>query len=131
MGDFVASHSLEIGSRWLYGERLVEFDGALNIRQIQVRDMGTGELLPVAMHELKAVPTPVRAKRVNPTAVPQLEWDRALSLARAFESYAEDSHLPRKVAHELATQWGLSARQILRYRAAYQRGAMTTEGSTY
>ncbi|GGA40656.1 transposase [Dyella nitratireducens] len=58
--------------------------------------------------------------------VPQLEWDRALSLARAFEPYVEENCLPRKVTKEIAAQCGLSARQVLRYRAAYQRGATTT-----
>lgn len=122
----MASNSLKIGSRWIFGERVVEFAGPLNIRQVQVRDMGTGELLPVAMHELKPGPTSSQKNRIEPTMVPQLEWDRALSLARSFEPYAEEARLPKAVTDELAVQWGLSARQVLRYRAAYQRGAMTT-----
>lgn len=126
MGGFMTNTSMKIGSRWIYGERVVEFGGVLNIRQVQVRDMATGELLPASMHELKPVPISIQRERIEPTVVPQLEWDRALSLARDLEPYAEESRLPRSVARDLAARYELSVRQILRYRAAYQCGATTT-----
>ena len=117
--------SVSVGSRWLYGERVVEIDGALNIRQVQVRDMRTGELLPVSMHELQPPPT-CNPKQTDPLVVPQPEWDRALFLAKAFTPYIEQRHLPRKIAEALAGRLGVSVRQLLRCRAEYQKRQTTT-----
>jgi putative transposase len=117
---------IKVGSRWCHGERTVEIDGPINAKYVQVRVMATGELISAAMHELRPVPQLTLQKRKDPSVVEQPEWERALALSKAFEPFLEQSHLPKKIARSLSQRWGMSVRQILRYRARYQRSQITT-----
>ncbi|MCP1375162.1 Mu transposase C-terminal domain-containing protein [Dyella lutea] len=114
---------LTVGSRWLCGDRIVEIDGPLSLYQVQVRDAGTGNLLPVAIGTLKPIPTSRRD--AEPSVVPQAEWDRARAIAKALAPYVAD-HLPRQVADELAEQFDVCLRQIRRWLARYRQNQQTT-----
>jgi putative transposase len=114
---------LTIGSRWLCDDRIVEIDGPLSLHQVQVRDAGTGNLLPVAIETLR--PLPASQRDAEPSAVPQVQWDRALTLAKAFAPYVT-SRLPLEVARNLAQQFGVSLRQIHRAMARYRQHQKTT-----
>ena len=114
---------LTVGSRWLCDNRIVEIDGPLSLHQVQVRDAGTGNLLPVAIETLQPIPT--SQQNAEPFAVPQAKWDRALTLAKALAPYVA-GHLPIRVADKLAQQFGVSRRQIQRAMADYRQVQQTT-----
>lgn len=120
--------TLVAGSQWLHGGRVVEIDGPLSMNQVQVRVLATGQMLPAATHELRPVPTlaPRSRRHASPMVIPQDEWERAQSLARAFEPYSAQRGMPKIVVSELAKEWGISSRQVLRYRAVYQQHHVTS-----
>lgn len=115
--------SLDVGSQWLHRGQVVEIDGPLSVHQVQIRVLATGQMLPAATHELRPVPTPAPRSRghASPMVVPQGEWERAQSLARAFEPYSAQQGMPCTKVSQLAKEWGISPRQVLRYRAVYQQ----------
>jgi len=112
------------GSRWLYGERIVEIDGPLSSHQVRVLDLGSGRLLAISMHELQPIPIAVKESKL--LEVSQAEWERARLLAQAFAPYANSTYLPGKITKAIAEQIGLSLRQILRLRTDYQSSQQTT-----
>ena len=112
------------GSRWLYGERIVEIDGPLSSHQVRVLDLGSGRLLAISMHELQPIPIAVKESKL--LEVSQEEWERARLLAQAFAPYANSTYLPGKITKAIAEQIGLSLRQILRLRTDYQSSQQTT-----
>lgn len=114
---------LTVGSRWLCEDRIVEIDGPLSLHQVQVRDAGTGNLLPVAIETLQ--PIPLSQRNAEPSAVPQAKWDCALTLAKELAPYVE-GHLPIRVADKLAQQFSVSRRQIQRAMARYRQSQQTT-----
>ena len=114
---------LTVGSRWLCENRIVEIDGPISLHQVQVRDAGTGNLLPVAIETLQPIPSSQR--NAEPSAVPQAQWDGALTLAKGFEPYVIGP-LPLQVARKLAQQFDLSVRQIRRWMARYRKCQQTT-----
>lgn len=118
------SKQMMAGSRWLFNARIVEVDGPLTFSQVQVRDLGTGQLIPASMHELQPMPTEKVKEAL--VAIAQAEWDRALPMAQAFAPFARSASLPRDVARALSKRFGISVRQILRCRAKYQSSPLTT-----
>lgn len=98
------------GSRWLYGERVVEVDGPISSHQLQVRDLGTGRLFSTSMRDLQPLPT--SGREIAPLEVTQTEWERALPIAQAFAPYENLAYLPKGIAEAIAKQTGLSVRQI-------------------
>lgn len=114
---------LTVGSRWLYDDRIVEIDGPLSLHQVQVRDTGTGNLLPVAIEMLRPIPASHRG--TEPSVVPQAQWDGALTLAKGLEPYVI-GRLPLQVARKLAQQFDISVRQIQRWMARYRERQQTT-----
>lgn len=114
---------LTIGSRWLCDDRIVEIDGPLSLHQVQVRDTGTGNLLPAAIEMLRPIPASQRG--TEPSVVPQAQWDGALTLAKGLEPYVI-GRLPLQVARKLAQQFDISVRQIQRWMARYRECQQTT-----
>lgn len=114
---------LTVGSRWLCGERVVEVDGAHSLSQVHVRDVVTGNLLPVSIDTLK--PLPAEKREGEPLAVSQAEWDRALPLAQALAPYIEGT-IPGRVLRNLAKKFNVSGRQIQRSMARYKQSPRTT-----
>jgi putative transposase len=114
---------LTVGSRWLCDDRIVEIDGPFSLHQVQVRDAGTGNLLPVAIETLQPIPT--LQQGIEPLVVPQVEWNRALTLAKALAPYVT-GHLPRQAARKLTQQFNVSMRQIQRAMARYRQSQQTT-----
>jgi len=115
--------NLTVGSRWLCGDRIVEIDGPLSLYQVQVRDVGTGNLLPASLETLQ--PLPASRRESDPLALPQAAWDRALSLATALEPYVIGT-LPHRIVRELAKQFDVSIRQIQRNMARYRQCQQTS-----
>jgi putative transposase len=118
------SKQIMAGSRWLFNARIIEVDGPLTFNQVQVRDLGTGQLMAASMHELQPMPT--EKVKEAPVAIAQAEWDRALPMAQAFAPFASSASLPGDAARALSKRFGISVRQILRYRAKYQSSPLTT-----
>jgi len=114
---------LTVGSRWLCGDRIVEIDGPLSLHEVQVRDMGTGNLLPASLETLQ--PLSRSQQKGEPLVVPEAEWIRALSIAKALAPYVVGT-LPHRVKRELAKQFNVSLRQIQRLMARYRQCQQTT-----
>lgn len=114
---------LTVGSQWLYDERFVEIDGPISLHQVQVRDMGTGNLLVAPIEALESVPA-VRRK-TEPLVIPEAVWNRALSLAKALAPYLTEE-LPVQVARNLAEQFNVTDRHIRRAMARYRDNPQTT-----
>lgn len=114
---------LTVGSRWLCDDRFVEIDGPVSSHQVQVRDMGTGNLLIASIEALE--PIPVSLRETNPQLIPQVAWDRALSLAKALAPYLT-GELPIQVARSLAKQFKITERHIRRLMARYCENPQTT-----
>lgn len=115
---------MKAGSRWLLNTRIVEIDGPLTLNQVQVRDVGTGELRPASVHELQAMP--VEKTKVLPMVVAQAEWDRAVLMAQTLAPFSGSDSLSEALAIEISARFGIGVRQVLRYRAKYQKSPMTT-----
>ncbi|GAB3038684.1 DDE-type integrase/transposase/recombinase [Oleiagrimonas citrea] len=105
------------GSRWLDGDRIVEIDGPLGAKKVQVRDVQTGRLLPAVIETLR--PISDKSKLSDPQLVSQDEWDRALALANAFAAYVT-GNFPHQVADELAKRFGIGKRQLMRQLEKYR-----------
>jgi putative transposase len=114
---------LTVGSRWLCGDRIVEIDGPLSLYQVQVRDMGTGNLLPASLETLQPLST--SQQKGEPLVVPEAEWSRALSIAKMLAPYVVGA-LPHRVKRELAKQFNVSLRQIQRLMARYRQCQQTS-----
>lgn len=112
------------GSTWRCGERVVQVDGPLTLQTVQVRDLASGQLMAVSIQELAALPE--RKDGIDPLGVSEEEWARSLGLAQAFLPYVASYALPAPKAEEIAQQFGISKRHVLRLRAKFQATAQTT-----
>lgn len=116
-------NQLTVGSRWLCDGRFVEIDGPTSLHQVQVRDMGTGNLLIASIETLESISA--LRRKTEPLVIPQAAWDRALSLAKALAPYLTGA-LPDQVAGNLAKQFNVTERHIRRAMARYRDNPQTT-----
>lgn len=114
---------LTVGSQWLCDDRFVEIDGPISLHQVQVRDMGTGNLLIASIEALE--PVSASRRKTEPLAIPQAVWDRALSLAKALAPYLT-GELPVEAVRNLAKQFNVTERHIRRSMARYRDNPQTT-----
>jgi putative transposase len=114
-----------VGTLWVFEERVVQVDGPLSLQVVQVRDVASGELKPAPVHHL-TLPSNAAQKAADPLTVPQNEWDRALTLARAFQPYVECRALPTRVTQAIALRHAITFRQVQRLRAQFQATHQTT-----
>lgn len=102
------------GRQCVYHERVVEIDGPLSSSRVSARDVVTGELLDVAIGDLRSVRARTPEKSNDARFVPKEKWEKALILAQAFAAKPPGSPLSAEDASQLARSVGLSVRTILR-----------------
>lgn len=104
---------LSPGRQCIFQERVVEIDGPLSSSRVSVRDVANGDLLDIAIGDLR----PIRARTSgtdDARFVPKEKWDKALALAKAFAALPVGAALSVEDASKLAREVGKSVRTVRR-----------------
>lgn len=100
------------GRNCLARGRVVQIDGWDSLHTVQVRDLATGELMPIPIHELQ--PLTHGTSPESRFSVPEIEWERAIDMAQDFKTLIEGAPLQQCLAVSLAIKYEVSVRQIRR-----------------
>jgi len=100
--------------------RVLQIDGPDTIATMSVRDVATGTLAAVPIHQLQ--PLPEAARKVQAASVTSAkEWERAVKLVQELQPFNNKRAIDRRSLRRIAKKFGVSCRQVQRDRVAFAR----------
>jgi putative transposase len=113
------------GRQCAYQNRVVEIDGPCSPSKVLARDVITGEMIEIAIGDLRLVRNRVEETKRDPRFVPRAVWDKARNLASRLAPLSADGSALRaadvaRIAKELDVSERTVRRKCLRFMANHR-----------